>query len=268
MRFVYVLTAALALSACGGEDEPVAVSINVKGVVGSEPFQCGRSYSGVGATSAEITPVDFRFYVHNVRVITEDGDVAVTLDQNASQYKDVALLDFEDGAGECADGDAETNTVITGQVPDRKITGVKLSLGLPMEINHAQLDSLPSPVNKSSMYWDWMGGHIFLVATSQAGTMNHFTHVGSTACEGDPANNVPVASCDRPNRREYVFESFDPATQSVRADFKAIKAGVDVTASGGCHSFTEASCSGMFSNLGIDWSSGQAKTEQTVFSVE
>ncbi|MFY0539306.1 MbnP family protein [Nannocystis pusilla] len=88
----------------GFTDEPVEIVF--EGRVGGEPFACGRSYGGLGTDGASVTPQDFRFYVHDVRLVTIEGEEhPVTIeDDGVHQGSGVALIDFEDGSGSCANG--------------------------------------------------------------------------------------------------------------------------------------------------------------------
>src|SRR5690606_19831803 len=138
-RKITLLSLSLMLAACGGgggssggsdrdagnEPTPKNVNISFSAVAGDQPFACGTTYT-LGSADTDITLRDFRFYVHNVRLVTDSGDeVALTLTQNNWQNGDVAMLDFEDASGTCA-GTAETNTTIQGTVPDdsKTFTGV------------------------------------------------------------------------------------------------------------------------------------------------
>jgi hypothetical protein len=52
-------------------------------VVGSQDFACGQLYTGVGTTATTYEPKDFRLYVHNVRLLSEEGtEVPVTLTED------------------------------------------------------------------------------------------------------------------------------------------------------------------------------------------
>ncbi|MGI9627435.1 MAG: MbnP family protein, partial [Longimicrobiales bacterium] len=94
---------AAALIACGDDDPmdppgPEAVAINFQAQVNGAAFACGTSYDNVGTSNTTITPVDFRFYVHDVRLVTSAGsEVPVELTQDGQwQREGLALLDFED----------------------------------------------------------------------------------------------------------------------------------------------------------------------------
>ncbi|MDX2170158.1 MAG: MbnP family protein, partial [Deltaproteobacteria bacterium] len=104
-----------ALDGCA--DLPVAIQF--KAMVGDQAFACGTAYSGIGTANSQIVPADFRFYVSNLRLVSRTGaEVPVALEQDGIwQYQNVALLDFEDGSGPCANGNTATNSVVKGTVP-------------------------------------------------------------------------------------------------------------------------------------------------------
>lgn len=269
-----LLLAPLVCFACGGEDgDPPAkpYSVRFAAVVGDEPFACGREYTGIGTSGATMTPVDLRVYVHDVKLVDAQGEeAALELETNDYQSKNVALLDFEDGSGGCDQGDATTHLSIKGVAPENDYAGVKFKLGIPLELNHVAVDRQAPPLNKTSLFWDWRLGHIFLAAVTRAEvgtstvTNDHFTHVGSTACTGDPEMGLPVTTCAKPNRGEYTLNG-DLENDDILLDLKAIKTNADITAGVGCHSFDAASCSGMFDSLGIDFATGAPKPSQSVF---
>jgi hypothetical protein len=99
----------LSAVACGDDaggfvEEPVKISFEAR--VAGEPFKCGQDYTGLGADAATGTPQDFRFYVHDVRLVTEAGaEHPVDIEDDGDyQGGGVALLDFEDGTGACTNG--------------------------------------------------------------------------------------------------------------------------------------------------------------------
>lgn len=259
---------------------PVRIAFEAK--VGALAFRCGDTYSSVGTPPREITPVDFRFYVHDVRIVDTNGvEIPVALTKRTWQYKDVALLDFEDATASCTDGDALKNSEIVGHVSEPFVAGgLKFRLGVPLALNHEDLSSQPPPLDKSSLFWAWQSGHIFFAAVARArlpidagpgidaGTFpfNHYTHLGSVGCTGDPASGIPVSSCAKPNRPEIVLPLFDPATNKVIVDFAAVKEGTEL-AGKGCHADSDH-CGAAYERLGIDWSSGAYNGNQSIFGVE
>lgn len=56
----------------------------------------------------------------------------MTLDQDGAwQLGDLALLDFEDASGACANGTAGMNTTLRGTVPEGEYTGLSFTIGVP-----------------------------------------------------------------------------------------------------------------------------------------
>ncbi|MDB9527617.1 metallo-mystery pair system four-Cys motif protein [Oscillatoria sp. CS-180] len=173
------------------------VSIQFAGMVGDQAFSCEESYM-LGTTETMMMPTDFRLYVSEVALIDTDGNaVMVELEQDGQwQYENVALLDFEDGTGTCANGTAETRTEVVGTVPEGEYEGVRFTLGVPFDLNHADATLAASPLNLTAMWWNWQGGYKFLRAdfenhtmTSEAtqietkGEGHHPSHHGSDSSE-------------------------------------------------------------------------------------
>ena len=82
--------------------------------------------------------------------------------------------------------------------------------------------------------------------------------MGSTGCTGDPASGATV-SCSRSNRMAIRLATFDPATQKVAIDLRALLAGNDITVNTagapGCMSgATDPECGGVFGAMRIGWS--------------
>lgn len=261
--------------------ETQTVTIRFAGVVGDTPFSCGASYEGIGATASRITPSDFRFYVSGVELIDAGGRaVAVALDQDQMwQHRDVALLDFENRTGPCLTGTSETRDVVTGVVPKGDYRGLRFTLGVPFDLNHADATIASSPLNLTSMFWNWQAGYKFLrvdFASSgrpqsiQPGSIPRFgdrqgslrmgfaIHVGSTMCAA-PSGTERPASCANPNRVTVTFPAFDPARNVVVADLKALLAGVDVDVNqegspAGCMSTPgDGDCDPLMLNLGLQF---------------
>lgn len=285
----------LALTACGddgGADQPDAaqsdapspdadtspraVTIRFEPMVGTRDFACGQTYADMGSGSTTITPRDFRFYAYDFQLIDAAGDrVAVTLDQNAWQHQNVAMLDFEDFTGGCLDGTPETNLEVTGMAPNGTYTGVRFHLGIPEVMNHTDLTTMPAPLNVTGLFWGWNFGHIFFAAvthadipasgTDPAGTNDHYFHLGATGCTGDATAGESV-TCDHPNSPLVEVTGFDPLTEPVIADWGAVLPHVDLAASEGCHSFPGGDCDYPFDAVGLNFVTGSmTPTTQRVF---
>src|SRR5262249_24683963 len=158
------------------------VNLQFRGMVGADAFACGNQYHGVGTTKADFVPADFRFYVHNIRLVTAEGtEVPVQLDQDGIwQYRDVALLDFENKVPPCNDGTPQTNSVVHGTVPVGTYTGVRFLLAVPFELDHIDEATAPAPLNLDGMFWSWQDGYKFLRIDTAFDNVR--VHVGSMGC--------------------------------------------------------------------------------------
>jgi uncharacterized repeat protein (TIGR04052 family) len=263
-----VATLATPLARPVSPDSLVPVTINLRGVVGADAFQCGRSYRNIGTTQATITVSDFRFYVHNVRLVNAAGDTvrAPLAKQAPWQDGDVALVDFEDGTGTCANGTPETRTEVTVLAPAGTYRGVAMTLGVPFSRNHGDLASQAPPLSLSRLFWSWNGGYKFLrldmrVTQGDSAATGWVVHLGSTGCTGEAGAKAPT-SCAQPNRAEVRLPGFDPAVDVIEADVAALLARSNVrmnqpqTAMGCMSAPNDADCGGLFASLGLAHPSG------------
>ena len=170
------------------------VAIDFEAWVGRDKFECDRSYDRVGESETTITPTDFRFYVSDVALIDADGNaVPVELEQDGRwQYQNVALLDFENGTGACDNGTAETNSTIVGTVPEGEYESLQFTLGVPKDLNHEDAAIAPSPLNLTSMWWNWQGGYKFLRVELE--TDNEIATVASTSSTVENQNGGNIQS--------------------------------------------------------------------------
>ncbi len=162
-----LLAIGIAFSAYGyvqAQTNTKEVAINFEAWVGDREFSCGESYENIGTAKSTVTPTDFRFYVSNVALIDEDGNaVPLELEQDGKwQHEKVALLDFEDGTSACDNGTAEMRTMVVGTVPEGNYQSLQFTMGVPEQLNHEDAAIAPSPLNLTSMWWNWQGGYKFL----------------------------------------------------------------------------------------------------------
>jgi uncharacterized repeat protein (TIGR04052 family) len=252
-------------------------TIAFKSRVGAAPFECGKSYDGVGTTGSRITPTDFRLYLHRVRLIDREGrEVPLELEQDGKwQVDDIALLDFENGTGPCANGTAETREIIRGSAPAGEYSGLKFTVGVPFARNHADPAKAPSPLNLSQLFWVWNSGYKFArIEMQTTGLPNGWMlHLGSTGCQpGGTAQTIPTG-CTFANRAEVTLAGFKPGRDSVVTDLKMLLDGANVdvnqpqTARGCMSAPNDADCRPLFANLGLPFA-GQPAPGQKFFTVE
>jgi len=251
------------------------VSIEFTAKVGDEDFVCGQQYDNLGADDTSLALSDFRFYVSGLELQNGDGDwVAVTLDQTNFQVDDVALLDFEDGCNNDS-GNPETNTRVTGVVPDGTYDGLRFGMGVPFALNHENPATAPSPLNITTLQWDWQGGYKFLRIDSGTFSMADWRmHLGSTGCNGDPVAGG-TTECSTPN--VVIVDNlgpFDPDMGTVIADFAALVAGAPLDVNQmmtpvGCMSGpTDTDCGPFFGNLGLTFGGTPAPGAQSFFTAQ
>ncbi len=255
----------LGVLSCGDGNGGDPVSIQLSAMVGTEAFSCGTTYTGLGTAAADLTPRDFRFYVHDVRLVTADGEeVAVDLDDDGMwQNGEVALLDFENGCGDM--GNTDLNDTIRGTAPAGEYTGVRFRLGVPENSNHADPTAQGAPLNLTALWWNWNAGYKFIRLDATSSAFDGWrVHLGSTACEGDMMGN---ASCTNLNVPEIAVDGFDPTTSALVIDLAELVSGSDLGNTGetqpGCMSNPmDADCAAIFESLGLPFAGGAAGTQR------
>ena len=263
----------IALAGALGLSAQQPVSIQFKAVVGGADLACGKSYPNIGTTKSTIAPRDFRFYIHNVRLVDHDGkEVPVELKQDDKwQLDNVALLDFENATGSCSNGTPETNTAVVGTVANGHYTGLRFTMGVPFEKNHTDLTKMPPPLNLTALAWVWNAGRKFarLDFSSTGAPRGYAIHLGSTGCTPNETKTTIPTKCSEPNRVEVSLTNFDVTKDSVVADLAALLLDSNVDMAGkmmsGCMSGpTTAACGPLFSNLGLPFPNQPVKP-QTFF---
>lgn len=247
-----------------GDEARMEVAIPFEARVGSEPFACGRTYSGVGTTGTTYEPMDFRVYLHDVRLVTEGGEeVRLDLTEDGRwQVQGTALLDFADKAGQCTQGTQATNLRIVGTAPEGRYTGLRFKLGVPETLNHLDVSTAPAPLNDASLYWSWRSGYLFtrIEGRTPGLPVGHVMHLGSTDCAPPPEGQTSgTAGCTHGNRPEVALDSLDLETGKVVMDLGALFAGSNLDANAdvpntsvGCMSQqADPDCAEVFARLGL-----------------
>ena len=256
---------------CGESTQDVAIQFQA--LAGDQSLECGSVYSGLGSSSSDFTYSGLRYYVHGVELLTTDGS-AVTLmvnDDGKWQKDGVVLLDFEDGSSTCADsGNPDTNNLVNGVVPEGDYNGIRFVLGVPFDMNHADVATAPAPLNVTSMFWNWNGGYKFLRLEGATTELPGFRfHLGSVMCDGDMMGNV--TACAGPNRPVIELTGFDPTTNKVGFDLAALLSGADLSTNAdmtpeGCMG-PDPDCIQLFNNVGLPFM-GTPTAGQTAFVVK
>jgi uncharacterized repeat protein (TIGR04052 family) len=272
-----------ALDGGGGDTQtPIptkAIRIKFAVKVGQEAFDCKKTFPGLGVSGVSAVPLDFRMYVHDVKVVDSAGNtatIALTQDQKW-QYQNLALLDFEDKTGTCINGTTDTNVEVVGTVPASlgTVNAVKFIIGVPENLNHADMAVAASPLNLSSMSWDWTYGYKFLRADfkqiSSAVPTTALLHLGSTGCT--PGAGGAAAVCSTPNRPLVNLINFDPAKSTIVLDYAQAVLGSNLAddqgGEPGCMSDpSDPECLLVMPKLGVDVATGSPSGMHQAFRVE
>ena len=259
-----LVAVATLFTACGSSTDtgPQSVTIDFKALVGNQTFSCADTAGyAIGTGTLPWIPKDFRFYVSNVRLVDANGaEAAVTLDSSFWQGYGTALLDFENGTGNCTGGTLEMNTAVHGTVAPGTYVGLRFDVGVPTASNHLNYQAANPPLSNSAMYWSWTTGYKFIKVDGLINRATPFTfnfHLGSTGCTLATPGDFSTASCTTLNVPSASFPSFNASTQAVALDIALLFATTDFdTADGGgapgCMSgATDPECGPIFQKLGL-----------------
>lgn len=237
---------------------------------GEQDVSCGQKVAGLGSegTTAEFT--DLRFYVSNIRLINEQGEaVPLELEQDGLwQYEGTALLDFEDGSASCSEnGTSEVRNTVVGTVPTGMYNEIAFELGVPFELNHADVTAAASPLNVAALWWNWQGGYKFAridMLTDNVENNAWLIHLGSIGCESEDKNMAPTTTCNRPNRTEIRLSEFDPHKSVIVADIASLLSNVNIGESTpkppGCMSGPDdPDCTNLIPSFGLIQANGECE---------
>ncbi len=241
---------------CGNACSTRQIPINLEFVAtwNGQPLLCG----GTGPQLA-----DLRFFVSEIALIDSSGNEH-ELDLAADgqwQQQGLALIDLESGLDSCVNGSQATNATATGVATDTDYVGLRFTLGVPFELNHANPLTASAPLQDAAMHWHWRSGYKFLRAGVATETDGYWLHLGSTGCEGTVQD---ITACRNPNRVVVDLPEFSPISQQIEVDLSALFMGIDLNDGmpGDCSSGpAETSCAEPFLALGL----GPGDQSQRVF---
>jgi uncharacterized repeat protein (TIGR04052 family) len=178
---------------------------------------------GAGTTPLEIrfgiadadaaTVRSLQFYVHAIEFIDEHGKPKPFRLAAAAPWQSerVALIDL---AGDSTTG---RHASIQGSVEGGAATysGIRLTVGVPFELNHANPLTAAAPLDRGEMFWSWQSGHKFLRADLAVASHEWAFHVGSIGCSSASALRPPAQPCAQPNEMQIELEG-DPLKGVVR----------------------------------------------------
>ncbi|TGK99504.1 MbnP family copper-binding protein [Leptospira levettii] len=201
---------------------------------GKTGVKCGTEVSSIAGMSVSgsdgLFIKDARFYVHDVKYVLSEGTTidATLIPDGKWQTSSVALLDFEDGTGDCAtEGNSDTNKSIRTTRPPINIAGIEFKIGVPYNLNHMTETTTSAPFNVTKMQWSWLTGFIFMKfdwkTTDSGSTVASTYHLGSASCTG----TAPAVTCTLPNRATIRMtvgqgNTWNPSTNPVYFDVQKL----------------------------------------------
>ena len=255
-----VILLLLATSACGVDKE--VTSIRFVAQLHGQPVDCV-------AISDTVALSDLRFYISDIKVIRPDGSsVPVGLLENGRwQGNGIALLDFEDGSGACANGTVDMNSGVAMEVEPGDIGALQFTVGVPFVLNRADPLQAEAPLNDSSMHWHWRSGYKFMRAALASESDSVYVHLGSAGCNGTVGN---ITGCDNPNRFTVTLTNWQPERRIV-VDLGPLELATDLDDGEpqSCSSGpAEESCTRLLSIFGIGHTATTTSAAQQLFHLE
>lgn len=227
---------------------------------------CDRSHEvqlrfKLGPESAAIHRV--QFYVFDVELLRGNGAwQSVTLNTESPwQTERVALLDLKGP-------NPERREAVTGTVAGESYTGVRFSIGVPFELNHANPLTASAPLNRAELFWSWQSGYKFLRVELTDQEHAGAFHLGSTGCSSASALRPPAQPCMQPNMMRIELRDFDPLQQPIEvrvADMvAALKSSNQAACTGDYES--DAACVAAFALTGLDVQTGMCASQDGICS--
>ncbi|HTU60960.1 MAG TPA: MbnP family copper-binding protein, partial [Polyangiales bacterium] len=270
------------LLACNRDDpqpkaeREIELQFDVK--VDGQRARCGELLPGVGSTRRDASLIDLRFFVHDLALVDARGRrVLVELpDDGRWQYRNVALLDFEDGTAECSNGSPETNARIVGKVPEGRYQGLFFRVGVPEPLNHGDPKPYREPLADSALHWDWTAGYkhlrfeLQLVENGAQPASGFDIHIGADQCNREDGE----IRCARENVAAVDLRAFDADADKVVFDLGGLLADLSLEPRRddenlpGCESKAiDPDCGPVFEAFGLSLERGKPTVAQRVFKV-
>ena len=182
------------------------------------------SSCGSGATQGELrfgiadeeaaTVRALQFYVHAIELIDEHGKPHSFRFASAPpwQSEQVALVDL------AGDPSTPRHASVQGTLDapaGLTYSAVRLTVGVPFELNHGNPLVAGAPLDRGEMFWNWQSGHKFLRADLAVASHEWSFHLGSTGCSSASALRPPAQPCLQPNEMRIELEG-DPLRDVIR----------------------------------------------------
>jgi uncharacterized repeat protein (TIGR04052 family) len=248
---ITLLLSVTQLSGCFQKTLPKKVSFQP--MYKNMPLSCESSFHSTNENKISSDDLkkwqyqQLQFYIHGVEVNTrKNGWQPWEMTTNSNQASNVALL------GETCNENKEESHWQLELVPldfSADIIDIRFSIGVPFELNHLNPLTQPSPINDSSMFWGWRGGHKFMRIELATQDDDWLFHLGSTGCKALSPVRAPKNECLHPNRVRISLP-FTDKISVIRFDLAVLLNDIALTRDNSCQSAVdEESCKVLFKNL-------------------
>jgi len=153
--------------------------------------------------TAGINITDFRMFLDQLKFFSSRAAIA---QHSTSQ---IQYLDFIQGG--CSDQNLVQSLSIL-ESKNIQATDVFFQIGVPNQLNHQNPVKAETPLNISTMHWQWLSGYKFLRLEFQKGKRLNRFHLGSWGCSGKLPNDV---LCKQPNLIPILLKDFNLDTSVV-----------------------------------------------------
>lgn len=231
------------LAGCGfGSSKP---QLQVELYMDGKPIPCGRALPMDGNWYLEHA----KFYISQLR---DQHNQPLSFAVNNWQTPETALISME--WNECVDAaevKGNQRLLLDERVELGKVSQLRFVLGLPFASNHQDPLSQPSPLNLSSMFWTWQGGHKFLRLQLTSVADAWAFHLGSTGCDSASPVRPPQQACQSPNLVEVSVPRPDSRASTLVLHLDRLLAGVVPGRDNSCtfHPGETATCERLLANL-------------------
>jgi uncharacterized repeat protein (TIGR04052 family) len=181
---------------------------------------------------------NLQFYIHEVELLDEHGKPRPFRFAAAPPWQSerVALLDLAGGSA------TQRRVEIHGTPESAAVaaySGIRFTVGVPFELNHADALAAAAPLNRAEMFWNWQSGYKFLRVDLAVEDHEWSFHLGATGCSSASALRPPAAQCAQPNLVRVELRG-DPLRNVVRFHLEPLVAAA--------HSANYAICTGNYAD--------------------
>ncbi len=174
------------------------------------------------AAAIDVAVRHLQFYVHAIELIDEHGKPHPFRFEAAApwQSEHVALVDL------AGDPSTPRHASVQGTVEGpagARYSGLRLTVGVPFELNHGNPLVAVAPLDRGEMFWNWQSGRKFLRADLAVSGHEWSFHIGSTGCSSASALRPPAQPCAQPNEMRIELKG-DPLRDVVRLQLAPLAA--------------------------------------------